>query len=99
MNTDRLRFDADAELIEKNFRNVLCCNLESEFDLKNMDTNLCKLFQLAQISIAYLLQMRQVAVEELKMCKEKCSANAMVLLVTEYNADINMVGPINISFI
>ena len=75
---EQLKASSDWNAIEKNLCNILCCHLESEFNQSNLDPNLCKLFQLAQISIDYLLQVRQQIFNELQTCKEKMQASNLV---------------------
>lgn len=75
---EQLKVGADWNIIEKNLCNILCCHLESEFKQSDLDPNVCKLFQLAQVSIEYLLQMRQQILAELQNCQEKMQANQSV---------------------
>jgi Iguana/Dzip1-like DAZ-interacting protein N-terminal len=79
VNMDQLKLSSDCEIIEKNIKNILCCHIESEFDQKNMDVNLVvKLFKLAQISIEYLLHIRQQVMTDLKSDRDKLNANISV---------------------
>ncbi len=79
VNMDQLKLSSDCEIIEKNIKNILCCHIESEFDQKNMDVNLVvKLFKLAQISIEYLLHIRQQIMTDLKSDRDKLNANISV---------------------
>ena len=79
---DQLKDGKDYEIIENNIGNILCCHVESEFDNKQIDANLVKLFKLAQISIDYLLEMRRHTIVELELCREKLTATATVNLAT-----------------
>ena len=65
-------------IIEENIGNILYCHLQSEFDSSSLDANLCKLFQLAQISIEYLLKTRQQLLTEVKCLQDKNENNKMV---------------------
>ena len=79
VNMDQLKLSSDCEIIEKNIKNILCCHIESEFDQRNMDVNLVvKLFKLAQISIEYLLHIRQQVMTDLKSDRDKLNANISV---------------------
>jgi hypothetical protein len=79
VNMDQLKLSSDCEVIEKNIKNILCCHIESEFDQRNMDVNLVvKLFKLAQISIEYLLHIRQQVMTDLKSDRDKLNANISV---------------------
>ena len=79
VNMDQLKLSSDCEIIEKNMKNILCCHIESEFDQRNMDVNLVvKLFKLAQISIEYLLHIRQQVMTDLKSDRDKLNANISV---------------------
>ena len=79
LNMEQLKASSDWSVIEKNLCNILCCHLESEFKQSDLDPNLCKLFQLAQISIDYLLQIRQQILTELQNCQEKVKATNLVI--------------------
>ncbi|KAI9561289.1 hypothetical protein GHT06_012245 [Daphnia sinensis] len=79
LNVEQLKVSSDWDVIEKNFCNILCCHLESEFKQSDLDPNVCKLFQLAQISIEYLLQIRQQLLTELQKCEEKMQASQLAL--------------------
>lgn len=77
---DHLKTSSDWHVIEENLSNILCCHLESEFNRSNLDPNLCKLFQLAQISIDYLLQIRQQTLKELKACQDQVQDSKSVMI-------------------
>ena len=78
VNVEQLHAESDWEVIEKNLSNILCCHLESEFSLSNLDPNLCKLFCLAQIGIDYLLQCRHRISNELKIHQDQLETNQNV---------------------
>ena len=76
---DRLRADTDCDAIEKNIRNILSCRIESEFDRQHVNVDLVvKLFQMAQISIEYLVQTRHRAIVELRLCRETVDTKVLV---------------------
>ncbi|XP_057371850.2 cilium assembly protein DZIP1L-like [Daphnia carinata] len=79
LNMEQLKVSRDWDIIEKNLCNILCCHLESEFKQSDLDPNVCKLFQLAQISIEYLLQIRQQILTELQKCEEKMQTSQLSL--------------------
>ncbi|KZS04874.1 Uncharacterized protein APZ42_032069 [Daphnia magna] len=79
LNMEQLKVSTDWDIIEKNLCNILCCHLESEFKQSDLDPNVCKLFQLAQISIEYLLQIRQQILTELQKCEEKMQTSQLAL--------------------
>lgn len=76
---EQLKVSTDWDIIEKNLCNILCCHLESEFKQSDLDPNVCKLFQLAQISIEYLLQIRQQILTELQKWEEKMQTSQLVI--------------------
>ena len=79
INMDRLRADTDCDAIEKNIRNILSCRIESEFDRQHVNVDLVvKLFQMAQISIEYLVQTRHRAIVELRLCRETVDTKVLV---------------------
>lgn len=79
LNMEQLKVSTDWDIIEKNLCNILCCHLESEFKQSDLDPNVCKLFQLAQISIEYLLQIRQQILTELQKWEEKMQTSQLVI--------------------
>lgn len=68
----------DWETIQKNVRSILCCHLETEFERCNMDPNLKKLYQLAQVTIECLLQLQFKMSHELELCQEKLQTKKSV---------------------
>lgn len=83
LNMEQLKTSSDWSVIEKNLCNILCCHLESEFNQSSLDPNLCKLFQLAQISIDYLLQIRQQILSELKISQAKVQESNKVFIMSK----------------
>jgi len=59
IDIDRLIRDRDFSSIEENINNVIDYSLESEYDVKILDSNFVKLFRLAQLSVEYLLYCKQ----------------------------------------
>ncbi|XP_011258154.2 zinc finger protein DZIP1 [Camponotus floridanus] len=59
IDIDRLIRERDFSSIEENINNVIDYSLESEYDVKILDSNFVKLFRLAQLSVEYLLYCKQ----------------------------------------
>lgn len=51
--------ERDFSTIDENINNVIDYCLESEYDVKILDSNFVKLFRLAQLSVEYLLYCKQ----------------------------------------
>lgn len=54
LNIDDIVNNRNFQLLEQNLVNVINCNLEREYDVKILDPNFVKLFQLAQLGVDYL---------------------------------------------
>lgn len=59
IDIDRLIRERDFSTIDENINNVIDYSLESEYDVKILDSNFVKLFRLAQLSVEYLLYCKQ----------------------------------------
>lgn len=59
IDIDRLIRERDFSSIDENINNVIDYSLESEYDVKILDSNFVKLFRLAQLSVEYLLYCKQ----------------------------------------
>ncbi|XP_070149241.1 cilium assembly protein DZIP1 isoform X1 [Polyergus mexicanus] len=59
IDIDRLICERDFSTIDENINNVIDYSLESEYDVKILDSNFVKLFRLAQLSVEYLLYCKQ----------------------------------------
>lgn len=59
IDIDRLIRERDFLSIDENINNVIDYSLESEYDVKILDSNFVKLFRLAQLSVEYLLYCKQ----------------------------------------
>ncbi|XP_072767864.1 uncharacterized protein Dzip1 [Anoplolepis gracilipes] len=59
IDIDRLIRERDFLTIDENINNVVDYSLESEYDVKILDSNFVKLFRLAQLSVEYLLYCKQ----------------------------------------
>lgn len=78
VDVQQMKVNVSWETIEKNVRNILCCHLETEFEHCNVDPNLKKLYQLAQVTIECLIQLQFKTSHELELCQEKLQAKKMV---------------------
>ncbi|XP_050462701.1 cilium assembly protein DZIP1 isoform X2 [Cataglyphis hispanica] len=59
IDIDRVIRERDFLTIDENINNVIDYSLESEYDIKILDSNFVKLFRLAQLSVEYLLYCKQ----------------------------------------
>ncbi|XP_011145634.2 zinc finger protein DZIP1L isoform X1 [Harpegnathos saltator] len=59
IDIDRVIRERDFSTIDENINNVIDYCLESEYDVKILDSNFVKLFRLAQLSVEYLLYCKQ----------------------------------------
>ncbi|KYM81764.1 Zinc finger protein DZIP1L [Atta colombica] len=59
IDIDRVIRERDFSSIDQNINNVIDYCLESEYDVKILDSNFVKLFRLAQLSVEYLLYCKQ----------------------------------------
>ncbi|XP_077277233.1 DAZ interacting zinc finger protein 1 [Temnothorax americanus] len=59
IDIDRVIRERDFSTIDQNINNVIDYGLESEYDVKILDSNFVKLFRLAQLSVEYLLYCKQ----------------------------------------
>lgn len=59
IDIDRVIRERDFSIIDQNINNVIDYCLESEYDVKILDSNFVKLFRLAQLSVEYLLYCKQ----------------------------------------
>ncbi|XP_077294126.1 uncharacterized protein LOC143916758 [Arctopsyche grandis] len=59
IDVERLVLERDFRTIDDHTYEVLNCQLDTEFDLRILDSGFVKLFRLAQLSVEYLLQCRR----------------------------------------
>lgn len=59
IDIDRVMRERDFSTIDQNINNVIDYCLESEYDVKILDSSFVKLFRLAQLSVEYLLYCKQ----------------------------------------
>ncbi|XP_053975577.1 cilium assembly protein DZIP1 isoform X1 [Hylaeus volcanicus] len=59
IDIDRIIRDRDFHAIDDNINSVIDYSLESEYDVKILDSNFVKLFRLAQLAVEYLLYCKE----------------------------------------
>jgi hypothetical protein len=63
LNIDKLIDSPDYEALQDNLSHVTFCDLEREFAGDVLDSNLVKLFRLAQLELEYLLHTQEILAE------------------------------------
>ncbi|XP_043287467.1 uncharacterized protein [Venturia canescens] len=71
IDIDRVIGERDFSTIDDNVNNVVDYCLESEYDVKILDSNFVKLFRLAQLAVEYLLYCKQYLDHSVVILKEE----------------------------
>ncbi|KAK2579073.1 hypothetical protein KPH14_012668 [Odynerus spinipes] len=71
INIDKVIKERDFVTVDENINNIISYNLENEYDIKILDSNFVKVFQLAQLTVEYLLYCKQYLDQSVIILKDE----------------------------
>lgn len=71
INIDQVIKERDFVTVDENISNIINYNLENQYDIKILDSNFVKVFQLAQLAVEYLLYCKQYLDQSVIILKDE----------------------------